>query len=145
MTKYPVLIHCRALQWASVWLYEIPWKRKTTKIRQFSRCENFREFFCHFISQEERRLIHSWYLNARLLLKSHNVLVVEQTVPGEEPIGSLMSIVPPITGLVTGDPATEPSGAGGGADSAGGRANKKPDEYCSTNHRPCYRGSCRWA
>jgi hypothetical protein len=68
---------------------------------------------------------------------------VELTVPEEEPIGSLMNIVPPITGLVTGDPAAESSGAGGGVDSAGEGANRKPVEYYPTNHTPCYRGSCR--
>ncbi len=60
--------------------------------------------------------------------------VVELTVPEEEPIGSLMRIIPSITGLVTGDPAAEPSGAGGGVDSAGGGTNRKPDEYYPTNH-----------
>ncbi len=45
-----------------------------------------------------------------------------------------MRIIPSITGLVTGDPAAEPSGAGGGVDSAGGGTNRKPDEYCPTNH-----------
>jgi hypothetical protein len=44
-------------------------------------------------------------------------------VRGEEPIGSWLTIIPPITSLVTGDPAAEPSGAGGGADSAGGEAS----------------------
>jgi hypothetical protein len=50
-------------------------------------------------------------------------------VTEEKPIGSLMRIIPPITGPVTGDPAAEPSGAAGGADSDGGEANRKPDEY----------------
>jgi hypothetical protein len=50
-----------------------------------------------------------------------------------------MSIIPPITGLVTGDLAAEPSGAGGGADSGGVEANRKPDEYYPTNHTPCYK------
>jgi hypothetical protein len=61
----------------------------------------------------------------------------------EEPIGSLMRIIPPITGLVTGIPAAEPIGEGGGADSAGGGANRKLVDYYPTNHKPCYRGSCR--
>ncbi len=102
------------------------------------RSRNFFHFIC--IWQEERGSIH---FNDRLLLKSHNALVLELTVPEEEPIGSLMRIIPTITGLVTGDPAAEPSGVGGGADSAGGGANRKPDAYYPTNHRPCYRGSCR--
>ncbi len=59
---------------------------------------------------------------------------MELTVPEEEPIGSFMTMSPPITSLVTGDPAAEPGGVGGGADSAGGRANRKPEEYCPTNH-----------
>jgi hypothetical protein len=75
--------------------------------------------------------------------KSHNALVLELTVPEEEPIGSLMRIIPPITGLVTGIPAAEPIGEGGGADNGGGRANRKPYAYYPTYHRPCYRDSCR--
>ncbi len=54
-----------------------------------------------------------------------------------------MTMSPPITSLVTGDPAAEPGGVGGGADGARGVANRKPYDYVSTNHKPCYRGSCR--